>query len=162
VRPRRSLPGADGHRSGKPSPTRVPRGVLMDARLRRQGHSLTPHDVSPQPPLSSAQLLTARNGVAGRRRERRNGEKGKSVAHRSLSWPPSPPLPPLPAPPPPPHRVPRDDEVCMLYQGRRASPCVPDVLRTVLRVVDTKLDGSEARFPRRPRRNFAARFYAAM
>jgi len=127
VRPRRSLPGADGHRSGKPSPARVPRDVLMDARLRRQGHSLTPHDVSPQPPLSSAATYRAEWGCRppARAKERRKREVRR------------PPLALL-APSSSSLLVPRDDEVCMLYQGRRASPCVPDVLRTVLRLVEIR------------------------
>lgn len=40
--------------------------ALMDARLQQQGHSLTPHDVSPQPPLSNAATYRVERG--GRRR----------------------------------------------------------------------------------------------
>lgn len=70
----------------------VPRVALMDARLQRQGHSLTPHDVSPQPPLSSAATYRAEWGVqaAGVSKETK---KGRS---------PSPTL--------------LGNEVCILYQ----------------------------------------------
>lgn len=114
---RRSLLGrADGHRSGEPSSSApacsslpfqpVPSAALMDARLQQQGHSLTPHDVSPQPPLSNAQLLTAweeggRAQGSRRCRRQRIEEKGKSV---TLSIPPSSLV------------LPWGNEVCILYQ----------------------------------------------
>lgn len=83
----------------------VPRVALMDARLQRQGHSLTPHDVSPQPPLSSAATYRAEWGVqaAGVSKETKKGQS------------PSPTL--------------LGNEVCILYQRHCVS--LPSFYRSV-------------------------------
>jgi len=60
------------------------RAVLMDARLRWQGHSLTPHDVSPQAPLSSAATYRAEWGPGRQRRQRNEGREEGSPSPAPL------------------------------------------------------------------------------
>lgn len=67
----------------------------MDARLQRQGHSLTPHDVSPRSFQLVARLLTTTgNGFAGKRKEKKKKKKkrDKSRLHALPSRLPSRPL----------------------------------------------------------------------